>query len=99
MQIFDMVGGTLYYTEENQLKWTQSLWKVDVLTGAKKRLVTVDLNFDSGWLRIRNVKALGDYVYYTFGDGVYAVKKNGGAPNKLGSLPNAGRDAVSIKEQ
>ncbi|MED4954875.1 DUF5050 domain-containing protein [Paenibacillus macerans] len=99
MQIFDMVGGTLYYTEENQLKWTQSLWKVDVLTGAKKRLATGELNFDSGWLRIRNVKALGNYVYYTFGDGVYAVKKNGGAPNKLGSLPNAGRDAVSIKEQ
>lgn len=88
VEIFDISGGTIYYTEDNQLKWTQSLWKMDIATGLKKRLVFTDLNFNSHWERIENVSVLGDYVYYWLEGRVYAVKKDGTGRKEIGYFSN-----------
>lgn len=100
VEIFDISGGTIYYTEDNQSKkWTQSLWKMDIATGVKKRLVFTDLNFYNHWERIENVSALGDYVYYWLEGRVYAVKKDGTGRKEIEYFSNVGGAPVIYKDK
>lgn len=87
-EIFEVSNGNIYFSEEDQQSkdWNQSLFKVNISSGAKQLLVKTSLEFDSFWRRIENVKSIGDGVTYSIANQVYFVKNDGSQHKKVDSL-------------
>ncbi|WP_334074196.1 MULTISPECIES: DUF5050 domain-containing protein [Paenibacillus] len=100
VDIFAAEQGKLYFTEEQHPgKSNQQLYLADLKTGKKKLLVNIPLGFDYGWVRIKNVEPIGDYVAYSVANEVFVTKQGGTSPKKVATLggAGAGRDLLHYK--
>lgn len=84
-EIFEVSKGTVYFSEEDQLspQWTQFLYAADIFSGKKQLVVKTALEFERTWQRFGQAKSTGDWVAYTIGRNIYAVKKDGSGHKKL----------------
>ncbi|MFB9327898.1 stalk domain-containing protein [Paenibacillus aurantiacus] len=97
--IFAGDNGRIFVTEEDQQLGGSTQWliQVDPVTGANRQLAKAALDFNYGWVRILNVKTVGEYVSYTFGNEVYVVKNDGSASRKAGTLGGvSSREPMSV---
>lgn len=100
VKIFAVDQGYIYYTEENQDgNWTQTLNKVKISNGAKQTLVEVPLDFSHYWERIKNVRLLGDYIYYTIKNQIFAVKSDGSNVKELARLFGQSNGILSLEDR
>lgn len=100
VDIFAAEQGNIYFTEEQHPgKSNQQLYQADLKTGKKKLLVNIPLDFDYGWVRIKNVEPVGDYVAYSVANEVFLMKQDGTSPKKVATLggAGAGRDLLHFK--
>ncbi|MFC4099432.1 stalk domain-containing protein [Paenibacillus xanthanilyticus] len=98
--IFAGDNGRIFVTTENQqpIGSSQSLIQVDPVTGAKRQLASAALDFDYGWVRIANVKTVGEYVSYSIGNEVFVVKHDGSTRHKAGTLAGgSSRKPMSVR--
>lgn len=88
LEIFDVSSGNIYFSEEDQQSknWNQSLYRVNISTGAKQLLINTKLEFSGTWQRIENVKSIGDFVSYSISNQVYVVKNDGSNHKKVDTL-------------
>ncbi len=90
ISIMQFDGRDIYIVENNQdghwLDATQTLYKVSLSNGTKQKLVELPLEFDNGWVRIKNVYSLGGVVYYSLGNKIYAINAVGSKPKEFDVL-------------
>lgn len=86
--IFAGDNGRIFVTTEDQqlVGSSQSLIQLDPVTGVKRQLASAALDFDYGWVRIANVRTVGEYVCYSIGNEVFVVKTDGSVRHKAGTL-------------
>lgn len=99
VEIFAVQGGFVYYTEDDQSKtWTQTLYKVNIANGTKTQLANIPLDYDYGWVRIKNVRLLGENVHFSVGNQAFSVKSDGSDLKDHGRIHSGSNGILSLED-